>query len=238
MKRNILKNKVDFCKVLFDRMNEFLEISNNPNSKSPADFRYQSDEGKIHYDAFAKNPCGSTVREFEKALCEYITHNTESDFYDIDFEDTNIYFGHDGLIVCEPHGRSKNDKIGLYGINQLPSGEVFFAYMARGGEEAPLNVILYVEGTDFKLYVPEKGNNYNKKTKSAWCWDDFDDPDGSMSKFSEKDDYERFSASAELADIAHFLGGSLVKQSKNIRKNRRGRLNNISDDEGVLVVSM
>ena len=59
-------------------------------------------------------------------------------------------------------------KGGLHGFGVAPGGGVFFAFGCGGDWECPVNAILYKEDGEIRMYVPEKGNFFNEKTRRAY----------------------------------------------------------------------
>lgn len=69
------------------------------------------------------------------------------------------------------------DAIAFAGINTLPNGLTYCGMIAGGDWETPVYFIIYHDGKDFRGYVPEVGNTFNPKTRSAYGNEEFDDDD-------------------------------------------------------------
>lgn len=62
---------------------------------------------------------------------------------------------------------SDNNDYGFFGVQQL--GDLnFIGFVAGGDWEHPVHFIVYWDGHDLRGYVPDDGNTYNKKTKTAY----------------------------------------------------------------------
>ena len=57
-------------------------------------------------------------------------------------------------------------------------GVPFILLCAGGDWEMPLALALYFDGTDFRGYIPNDGNVFNKALKTAFGNDDSDDAEG------------------------------------------------------------
>jgi hypothetical protein len=56
----------------------------------------------------------------------------------------------------------------LAGYCTLPSGIPVLLMNAGGDWEFPICFAIYFDGKGLRAYIPEDGNSYNKKLKSAW----------------------------------------------------------------------
>lgn len=86
-----------------------------------------------------------------------ITPKIVKDLAKIQFSDENMEVDNSGESGWPP-----------LGIQQLDNGFVYLAVMAGGDWEMPVYFIIYWDGKEMRGYVPESGNCYNHKAKSAW----------------------------------------------------------------------
>lgn len=63
------------------------------------------------------------------------------------------------------HGLGYGD---LCGINQLPNGLTFIGCAAGGDWEYPVFFIIYWDGKQYRAYIPEDGNIFNKTSRAAY----------------------------------------------------------------------
>ena len=126
-------------------------------------------------------------REFFRTLFGVITNNGAYHVGDRDLEDIgenewekefgdNLYqfFLHYNFptfnveVDLENVGVEGYCKGGLHGFGTATGGGVFFAFGCGGDWECPVTAILYKEDGDIRMYVPEKGNFFNEKTRRAY----------------------------------------------------------------------
>jgi len=61
----------------------------------------------------------------------------------------------------------------LLGVNELGDGFVFLGALAAGDWEFPVYHIIYWDGKNFRGYVPEDGNVFNRTTRTAYGNDEY-----------------------------------------------------------------
>lgn len=90
---------------------------------------------------------------------------------------------------------------GLSGLHRLDSGELFYGFDCCAGWEVPVNAVIYVSDGQVRLYVPEKGNNFNEEFHCAYGSEpgtiDYDKVDACR--------LNKIDQVAELEDIANFF---------------------------------
>ena len=88
----------------------------------------------------------------------------------------------------------------LHGFSTTPGGHVFYAFDCGGDWECPLNAIIYAEDGKIKMYVPDKGNFYDREFNCAYG----SEPDGHEVDVPGLDNV--YDSAEEMADIAGFFG--------------------------------
>jgi len=88
----------------------------------------------------------------------YLTLTVEKDLKKVKFDAENL--------ESEPQGRIPDKKV--MGYHTLASGLTFCGFMAGGDWEIPLFFIIYWDGEKLRGYIPEDGNCYHKKLKTAF----------------------------------------------------------------------
>ncbi len=119
-------------------------------------------------------------------LQEVLYVNISSKNIDVDFENV----GHGGEYT---HG-------GLDGLMSLETGELFYCFDCGGDWECPVNAVIYVDDGKVKFHVPEKGNNFNARTKCAYG-NETDNAVEAVDRHLEN----RIDREAELEDIRRIL---------------------------------
>lgn len=87
-------------------------------------------------------------------------------------------------------------KGGLAGLGVTPSGYAYLAFDCGGDWECPLTAVLYMEDGHVRIYVPERGNYFNVKTRRA-----YGNEEGEEELFRKA----KYNAKEELADLDEFL---------------------------------
>lgn len=99
-------------------------------------------------------------------------------------------------VDLENAGVDEYCKGGLRGYCVAPGGGVFFAFGCGGDWECPVNAILYKEDDFVRMYVPEKGNFFNEKTRRAY---------GNEAGEEDMFEHAKYSRREQLKDIGrHF----------------------------------
>jgi len=80
-----------------------------------------------------------------------------SDWKKVKFDFENFY--------CDPSNSPKCDQLGF---QTLENDFTYLGIMAGGDWEQPIYAIIYHDGSDFRGYIPNKGNTYNTITKTAF----------------------------------------------------------------------
>lgn len=93
------------------------------------------------------------------------------DMYDklIDSDLSKILFNNENLDTDSSYNGIKSK---IFGLQTLPNGMPFVGVSAGGDWEWPICFILYWDGSKFRGYIPEKGNHFNKYTKTAYGSED------------------------------------------------------------------
>lgn len=156
--------------------------------------------------------------EWEELLEEYmqeiacIRHFERN--IDVDFE--NVGYGGEYT-----HG-------GLNGVKSLPTGELFYCFDCGGDWECPVNAIVYVEDGTMKFHIPERGNNFNAKTRRAYGNEEDEDGDEDAQSMVEKNLNNRIDQEEELKEIAEFLHGG--KEQGDSIKSCKSQLQELLDE--------
>ena len=87
-------------------------------------------------------------------------------------------------------------KGGLHGFGVAPGGGVFFAFGCGGDWECPVTAILYKEDGGIRMYVPEKGNFFNEKTRRAY---------GNEAGEEDMFEHAKYSRREQLKDIGRYF---------------------------------
>lgn len=87
-------------------------------------------------------------------------------------------------------------KGGLHGFGTAPGGGVYFAFGCGGDWECPVTVILYKEDGGIRMYVPEKGNFFNEKTRRAY---------GNEPGEEDMFEHAKYSRREQLKDIGRYF---------------------------------
>jgi len=87
-------------------------------------------------------------------------------------------------------------KGGLHGFGVAPGGGVFFAFGCGGDWECPVTAILYKEDGNIMMYVPEKGNFFNEKTRRAY---------GNEAGEEDMFEHAKYSRRDQLKDIGRYF---------------------------------
>ncbi len=127
-----------------------------------------------NYDHFSRYAYKSLTRQIEKDLSK------------VEFDCENLDDGPRGYVDQS----SPVDIDRLLGYKVLSNGLAFLGIVAGGDWEMPVFFIIYFDGHKLRGYIPEKGNTWNKKTKSAYGNDD-----------TEADDAPDFNVPEILQDI-------------------------------------
>lgn len=75
--------------------------------------------------------------------------------------------------VLTAYDNDRMDRMSSFrGIHEGPGGLVYYGLEAGGDWEWPVAFILYFDETGLRAYVPEQGNAFNKKTRTAYGSED------------------------------------------------------------------
>lgn len=111
-------------------------------------------------------------------------------FAEYDLPDLNID------VDLENVGVEDYCKGGLHGFGTAPGGGVYFAFGCGGDWECPVTAILYKEDGGIRMYVPEKGNFFNEKTRRAY---------GNEPGEEDMFEHAKYSRREQLKDIGRYF---------------------------------
>ena len=118
-------------------------------------------------------------------------------------DDIGVFFGEYDLpclnidVDLENVGVEEYCKGGLHGFGTAPGGGVYFAFGCGGDWECPVTAILYKEDGGIRMYVPEKGNFFNEKTRRAY---------GNEPGEEDMFEHAKYSRREQLKDIGRYFG--------------------------------
>jgi hypothetical protein len=69
---------------------------------------------------------------------------------------------------CDGNVCLQHDNLSLLGINTFPNGMPYLGMLLGGDWEASLFVVVYWDGKQLRGYIPEDGNCFNYKTRTAF----------------------------------------------------------------------
>jgi len=133
-------------------------------------------------DAYHRHPDYLVYKQtwdelMEDGILSHLTKQIRKDLDKIDFDTENIS-------ALDQHGTGTAP----VGFEKLDNGLTFLGVTAGGDWEFPIFYIIYWDGTALRAYIPNKGNVYNRKTKSAYGNDDkFDGAEDEASHYNNED---------------------------------------------------
>jgi hypothetical protein len=98
-----------------------------------------------------------------------LTRQIEKDLSKVEFDTENV--------ECKSYYPKIDAYEKILGYHTLDNGLSFLGITAGGDWESPVFFIIYFDGYKLRGYIPEKGNSWCKKTKSAYGNGDTDADD-------------------------------------------------------------
>ncbi len=164
MARNICKDKAELDRLLFEINRKAFDKGNIDKCDFPKELQKYSDFSSIPDELRDKMANLDNMRLLHNVLLFIV------------FEHHEKYFGkEDGKTIYEKEGinlysNGLGDEFydysshgGIEGFQQLPTGEVFYAFESHLDCELEIDIIIYAEDGILKMYAPERGNCYNAR---------------------------------------------------------------------------